>query len=194
MRWLREPLLHFLLLGGVLFLVFRLVGEKTSAPPPGNRATTEREIVVTPGLLENLTVSYERNNGRKPTAAELEVAVEEFVREEVLCREARALGLDRDDTQVRRRLRQRMEFAAEASVPATPPTEAELENFLRANPARFRDDATGAPLPGLSAIRERVLRAWEQDQRKTAIDAAYRELRATYSVRRESDADKPNTP
>lgn len=200
MRWLREPLLHFLLLGGGLFLVFRFAADRATETPatmaPASASVSgEREIVITPGLVENLTVSYERSNGRKPTAAELQVAIDEFVREEVLCREARGLGLDRDDTQVRRRLRQRMEFAAEATVSPTPPGDAELEAFLRAQAARFREPGSDASTPpALAAIRERVLRAWEQEQRKAAIDAAYQELRAKYTVRHETKVTVPANP
>lgn len=196
MRWLREPLLHFLLLGGVLFLVFRFVGgPKAGAPGANSNAgSAEREIVITPGLLENLAVSFERSHGRKPEAGDLEPAIDEFIREEIYCREARALGLDRDDPQVRRRLRQRMEFTAESAAPLTPPTDAELETFLRANPERFRDASSPtAPAPELAAIRERVLRAWEQQQRTIAIDAAYQKLRANYSVRRERPSVAPQS-
>src|SRR4029450_8049258 len=106
MKLLHEPLVHFLLLGAMLFGVFALVGDRGSA-----RAS---QIVVTPGHLEHLTVSFTRTWQRPPTAQELTELIDDYIREEVLYREAVAMGLDRDDTIVRRRLRQKLEFLAEA--------------------------------------------------------------------------------
>lgn len=177
MRWLREPLVHFLALGALLFGATALLHR---APPEDPVAAPER-IVVSAGLRENFVLNFARNNGRAPTDAELAVAIEEYVREEVLCREARALGLDRDDPAVRRRLRQRMEFAAEDAAGAAAPTEAELAAFLRENPARFRA-APDAPAPELAAVRDAVENAWLAARRQRALDAAYRELRARYNV------------
>ena len=115
MKLLREPLVHFLLLGAVLFGVFALVGERTS----------ERtgHIVVTPGHLEHLTISFTRTRQRPPTVQELAGLMDDYIREEVLYREAVAMGLDRDDTIVRRRLRQKLEFLTEAVAETAPPSE-----------------------------------------------------------------------
>jgi hypothetical protein len=129
LRWLREPLVHFLLLGAAIFLVAGLLGD-----PSGGRADRIRL-----GLedVELLRQGFERTWQRPPSAAELAGLVEERVREEIYYREALALGLDRDDTIVRRRLRQKLEFLAEDLASAAP-TEAELEAWFGANPERFR--------------------------------------------------------
>jgi hypothetical protein len=111
MQLLPEPLGHFLLLGAVLFGVFAWVGDRGSA-----RAG---HIVITPGHLEHLTVSFTRTWQRPPTAHELAGLIDDYVREEVLYREAVALGLDRDDTIVRR-LRQKLEFLTEETAEAAP--------------------------------------------------------------------------
>jgi hypothetical protein len=112
MQLLREPLGHFLLLGAVLFGVFAWVGDRGSA-----RAG---HIVITPGHLEHLTVNFTRTWQRSSTAHELAGLIDDYVREEVLYREAVALGLDRDDTIVRRRLRQKLEFLTEETAEAAP--------------------------------------------------------------------------
>jgi hypothetical protein len=78
---------------------------------------------------------------RPPSAQELSGLVEDHVIEEILYREALALGLDRDDTVIRRRLRQKMEFLAQDPIDAAEPTEAELGAFLAENPERFQAPA-----------------------------------------------------
>jgi len=110
MKLLREPLLQFLLLGALLFGVSAMVG---SGPLP----ESDRRIVVTTGRIENLKLSFRRAEGRDPTPAETQSLIDDYVREEVLCREARALGLDRDDTIIRSVLRQRMEYLALGAGP-----------------------------------------------------------------------------
>jgi hypothetical protein len=130
MKLLREPLVHFLLLGTILFGVFALVGDRGRA-----RAG---HIVVTPGHIEHLTIGFTRTWQRPPTAQELAGLIDDYIREEVLYREAVAMGLDRDDTIVRRRLRQKLEFLTEETVETAAPSEAELQTFLQQHPDTFR--------------------------------------------------------
>jgi hypothetical protein len=130
MQLLREPWVHFLLLGAVLFGVFAWGGDHGSARVD--------HIVVTPGHLEHLTVSFTRTWQRPPTAQELAGLLEDYIREEVFSREAVAMGLDRDDTIVRRRLRQKLEFLTEETTETVPPADAELQTFLQQHPDAFR--------------------------------------------------------
>jgi hypothetical protein len=130
MKFLREPLVHFLLLGAMLFGVFALRGDRSSAQTD--------QIVVTPGHIEHLTLSFTRTWQRPPTAQELAGLIEDYIREEVLYREALAMGLDRDDTIVRRRLRQKLEFLTEETTEMAPPSEAELQAFLQQHIDAFR--------------------------------------------------------
>jgi hypothetical protein len=82
-----------------------------------------------------LAQGFERVWQRPPTQPELDGLVEEFVREEIYYREALAMGLDRDDTIVRRRMRQKLEFLSDDLAPVTEPT------MPRSNPSRARTDA-----------------------------------------------------
>lgn len=132
MRWLREPLVQFLLIGAVLFVVFDLRG---GAAGGGQR------IVVTPGQVDAVAAGFRRTWNRPPNEQELKAQLDEYVREEIAVREAVALGLDRDDTVIRRRLRQKFEFAAEDAFEATPPTDAELQAHLDTYPDNFRTEA-----------------------------------------------------
>jgi len=117
LRWLREPLVQFLLIGAVLFIVFDL---------RGGDARGGQRIVVTPGQVDAVAAGFSRTWNRPPDDQELKAQLDEVVREEIAVREATALGLDRDDTVIRRRLRQKFEFAAEDAFDATPPTDTEL--------------------------------------------------------------------
>lgn len=104
MRILREPLLHFLLMGAAIFLVHALLSGE--APPRHDL------VVVSRGRVDSLAAQFEATHGRPPDAAERNDLIRAWVREEILCREALALGLDREDTVIRDRLRQKMEFVA----------------------------------------------------------------------------------
>ncbi len=127
-RLLREPLLHFLLLGGVLFAVFGR-GESTAG-------VDDRQIVVSEADINRLAAGFERTWHRPPAADELQAQIQDYIREEVLYRTALGLGLDKDDTIIRRRLRQKMEFLFEDAV--APPQEAELRAYLEAHAEKFR--------------------------------------------------------
>jgi hypothetical protein len=115
----REPLLHFLAIGAALFAVYHL-GGGDGAGPGSSR------IVVTGGQIAHLEAGFARTWQRPPTEEELKHLVDEWVKEEIAVREAMAAGLDRDDTVIRRRLRQKLEFLADDAADATPPTDAEL--------------------------------------------------------------------
>jgi len=129
-RWLREPLLHFLLLGILLFVLFAWLGGDTG--PMSNR------ITVTQAQVQQLATAFTKVWQRPPTEEELKGLVDDYVREEIAYREAVAMGLDRDDTIIRRRMRQKLEFLVEDAASATPPAEAELQAYLDAHPDDFR--------------------------------------------------------
>ena len=106
-RLLREPLLHFAVLGIALFVLYRAIGG-VAAP---------NEIVVDSARVDVLATQFARTRQRVPTEPELQGLVESYVRDEVLYREGLALGLDRDDPVVRNRMRLRVELIAATAVP-----------------------------------------------------------------------------
>jgi hypothetical protein len=128
-RLRREPLLHFLLLAGAIFAFSRFV---SGDPDPANR-----RIVVTPGEIEHLAATFERTWQRPPTDDELNGLVMDHVREEAAYREALALKLDRDDTVVRRRLRQKLEFISEDLATQGEPSDDELRAYYAAHASEF---------------------------------------------------------
>ena len=128
-RLLREPLLQFLMLGAILFVLYSLVEKR------GTEA--QERIVVSASRIANLADGFSRTWRRQPSREELQNLIEDYVRDEVFYRAGRAAGLDRDDVVIRRRVRQKMEFLAEEiSIPE--PSESELAAFLADNPDRFR--------------------------------------------------------
>src|SRR5688572_33276496 len=125
----REPLVHFCVLGAVIFAL-NAWREKTPETPAAR-------IEVTAVVIERLRVGFERQFGQAPDAEELRGLVTAHIREEVLCREALALGLDRDDTIVRRRMAQKMEFLTDDLASAAEPENAEVRAFFEKNAARY---------------------------------------------------------
>ncbi len=130
-RLWREPLVHFLLGGTALFLLYGAVAEEP--------AFSRDRIVVGEERVAGLASTFQRTWLRPPTRTELERLVEDFVDEEILYREALELGLDRDDLVVRRRLRQKMEFLHLDLVDPPRPTDDELSAFLATHADRFRE-------------------------------------------------------
>jgi len=131
-QWSREPLLHFLLLGLGLFLLHGWVGRSASAEGG--------TIVISRGRIEQLSIGFQRMHQRAPDSGELGALIDDAIQEEIYSREAKALGLDRDDTIIRRRLRQKLEFVSQDLTPIAEPTDAELEAYLQAQPQKFRTE------------------------------------------------------
>jgi hypothetical protein len=128
-RILHEPLLHFVLLGAAIFAADRLISQRGGGEP-GN-------IVITAGQVTAIELGFTRTWHRPPTREELEALLRDRVQEEVYYREAMALGLDRDDTIIRRRLRQKLEFLTDDVVGQVRPTDAELQAYLTSHPDSF---------------------------------------------------------
>ena len=135
-RLLREPLLHFLLLGALLFVAYGWL----------NRAGLAAldEIVVSQSQVEGLVMQFEKVWQRPPTADERQALIDSWVRDEVFYREALAMGLEQDDPVVRRRLSQKLQFILDTGSESGAPTDAELQAWLDAHAERYRTEATYA--------------------------------------------------
>jgi parvulin-like peptidyl-prolyl isomerase len=128
---LREPLIHFLLIGAVLFGLYSFTN-------PGRPATApSKEIRLSLDEIRQLTLLYQSQWRRLPTPQELERMVENKVQQEILYREALAMGLDKDDEIVKRRMAQKMQFLAEDVAAAREPATAELKSWFEQNGAKF---------------------------------------------------------
>ncbi len=114
-RLIREPLVHFFLLGAALFALYGWLNREGFNAPD--------EIVVSRGQVRNLSEQFGRVWQRAPTQEELQGLIDGWVREEIFYREALAMGLDRDDPVVRRRMTQKVQFIIDGATPAAPTTE-----------------------------------------------------------------------
>ena len=129
-RLLREPLLHFLVVGAVLFVAYLYL-------EPDSGAESSYEIALSLEELAQLQTLYESQWRRPPTPEEFSAMVENKIRQEVLYREALTMGLDKNDEIVKRRMAQKMQFIAEDMAAAQDPTTEELRAWYAENSDRF---------------------------------------------------------
>ena len=130
-RWLREPLLHFLLIGLVMFVVYHALHPNSGQ---GDRLS---RIELTADDLRQLELAWAAKWQRPPGPEELRNLVAAKVREEILYREGLALGLDKEDTIVKRRLAQKVEFLSEDVSTIRDPGVKELKAWFEKNASRF---------------------------------------------------------
>lgn len=150
-RLLREPLLHFTLLGAALFGGYRWV-----SVPADDQAT----IVVSAERIASISAQFGAvHGGRPPDDAELRGLIDAYTRDEMLYREGLALGLDRDDPVVRNRVRQKTETLS-GDVLASEPTDADLRAYLEAHRAEF-------DIPGLVSFDQ----VYFDPRRHATVDA-----------------------
>jgi hypothetical protein len=157
-HWLREPLVHFLVLGVALFGVYGYMQRGRGGVESSN------QIALTLDELRQMDMYFESQWHRQPTPVEFQAMVEDKVREEVLYREGLAMGLDKDDEIVRRRMAQKMQFLAEDVATAHEPSTAELRAWFEKNSNKFA-------LPGRYSFRHLYFSP-DKRGRKSQDDAA----------------------
>ena len=134
-KFLHEPLFHFLLIGLGFFFLFSQLNTS-------DESNDESNIVITQAKVDAMTASYLKQRGRTPMANEIQSLIENEIREELLYREAIALGLDKEDSIIRRRLAQKMKYLFEDLAVITAPNDADLEQFLKDNASKFTSPGT----------------------------------------------------
>ncbi|MBY5834337.1 peptidyl-prolyl cis-trans isomerase [Rhizobium ruizarguesonis] len=131
MMFLREPLLHFAVAGAVLF------GGYSWLHHTSTEAVAVEPVRISEGDVRWVKQTWSSQWLRDPTADELKGLIDDLVNERLLAREAKEMGLDQDDTIIRRRLAQKLKFIVEDTAQLAEPAEAELQKFYAANPSRF---------------------------------------------------------
>jgi peptidyl-prolyl cis-trans isomerase C len=139
-RCLREPLVHFVLIGATLFAVYSALHSKETA------STDPKKIVLTANDLVQISLMWQAQGRPAPTADQIQSLLDNKIREEVLYREALGLSLDKEDTIVKRRMAQKMDFLAEDLSDLREPTREELTTWFAANSERFK-------VPGRASFR-----------------------------------------
>jgi hypothetical protein len=163
-KLLKDPLVHFLVIGAALFALSAWRGESI-------RAGRER-IVVTADQVAQMRDAASLVQGRALRDEEVAALVEPTIRDEVLYREARALGLDANDDEVRRRLIEKMSYLTQDLADPAPSSEAELRKFYDDMPARFE-------IPALVTFDQVFFSPSERgDALRAAAEASIAQLRA----------------
>jgi peptidyl-prolyl cis-trans isomerase C len=128
---LSEPLLHFLVVGALLFGAYRIANNEPEA------AVDTQQIELTSDDIRQLAVTWLAQGRPPPTPDQLRSLVDQKITEEILFREAVALGLDRDDQIIKRRLAQKMDFLAADLAAMEEPSKADLTEWFSKNSSRF---------------------------------------------------------
>ena len=129
MKWLKEPLLHFLLIGGVFFFIYDMKNGPT---------VNTKSIVISNAEIVHLKRLWTKTRQRVPTQSELQALIDHEIREKIMYQEALALGLDQGDSFVRRRLAQKMEFFSSDLADLAQPSEEELLQYMSVHKEMFR--------------------------------------------------------
>jgi hypothetical protein len=133
MRVFKEPLLHFVVLGGLLFAVYGWLNNDSGG-------SSVQQVLINEGKVNWLKHMWVRQWQREPTPHEMRGLLTDFLKEELLYREARAMGLDQDDIIVRRRLAQKMAFLIEDTARFAVPSDYDLRCFYEAHAERFESE------------------------------------------------------
>jgi peptidyl-prolyl cis-trans isomerase C len=131
MRLLREPLVHFVFIGAMIYVLFGLFADP-------DLQEDDNKIVVSAGQIEVFKVSWQKRWNRAPTDKELDGIIQQYIRETVLYRQAISMGLDKNDRVIRRRLAQKMEFLVEDLATMLDPDEQTLKTWFNSNQALFQ--------------------------------------------------------
>ena len=131
MKFFREPLVHFLAIGASIFVIYAFWGQQ-------DVQEQERAITITAGEIGWLTDSWKKRWNRPRTEKERVGIIDQYLREMILYREAVAMGLDKDDTVIRRRLAQKLEFLTQDLISPQPPSEEELRTYFKAHMDRYQ--------------------------------------------------------
>lgn len=130
-RLIKEPLVHFLVIGAAIFVLYGFMGQQ-------DVEEQERAITITAGEINWLTDSWKKRWNRPPTKEERDGLIKQYMREMILYHEAVAMGLDKDDTVIRRRLAQKLEFLTQDLISPQPPTEGELRTYFETHMNRYQ--------------------------------------------------------
>jgi len=129
-----EPLVQFLVLGVLLFIVVGFVQQQAN--------TQSRDITIGNEQVNLMIINYKTQTGSLPTKAEVDAMINDYIHEEISYREAKKMGLDKDDEIIKRRLAQKFDFLQTDLTEIPTPSEETLEQFYKSNPALFRSEAT----------------------------------------------------
>ena len=170
-KLLKEPLLHFLLIGVGLFFLFSQLNSD-------EEASDTQQIIINKSKLEVLSGTFMEENSVPPTEIEIQALLENVIREEVLSREAISLGLDKDDRIIRHRLAQKMQYLFEDVAMVEEPSDEVLKAYFQENKASFNnEDGTE-----YSKVKQQVKREWLAKEQEKENEVFYEDLKSRYEI------------
>ena len=172
-RSLNEPLVHFLFIGVGLFFLFSQLNSD-------EEASDTQQIIINKSNLEVLSVAFMEENTMPPTDKEIQALLEKEIREEVLSREAIALGLDKDDRIIRHRLAQKMQYLFEDVAMLDEPSDEVLKAYFQENKASFKNEDKEDT--EYSKVKQQVKREWLAKEQQKENKLLYEDLKSRYEI------------
>jgi len=173
-KLLKEPLLHFLLIGVGLFFLFSQLGSD-------KEANDTQQIIINKSKIAVLSGIFMEENSVPPTDNEIQELLENNLREEVLSREAIAIGLDKDDRVIRHRLAQKMQYLFEDVAMVDEPSDEILKAYFHENKDSFTSEEDTDNLE-FSKLKQKVKREWLTKQQKKENETFYEDLKSRYKI------------
>lgn len=170
-KLLKEPLLHFLLIGVGLFFLFSQLNsdEETS---------NTQQIIINKSIIEVLSGTFMEENSVPPTDKEIQELLENDIREEVLSREAIAIGLDKDDRIIRHRLAQKMQYLFEDVAMVDEPSDEVLKAYFQENKGSFNNEEGTE----YSKVKQQLKREWLAKEQQKENKIFYEDLKSRYEI------------
>jgi len=170
-KLLKEPLLHFLLIGVGLFFLFSQLNSD-------EEASDTQQIIINKSNLEVLSGTFMEENNIPPTDKEIQELLENDIREEVLSREAIAIGLDKDDRIIRHRLAQKMQYLFEDVAMVDEPSDEVLKAYFQENKASFNNEEGTE----YSKVKQQLKREWLAKEQQKENKIFYEDLKSRYEI------------
>ncbi|SFV65549.1 hypothetical protein MNB_SV-13-1749 [hydrothermal vent metagenome] len=168
-KLLKEPLLHFLLIGFGFFVLF-------SQMNPKEENTTKPIIHIKKSIINEIAMTFREENKKEATKEELEVLVKQRIREEVLANEAMAMGLNTEDKVIRHRLAEKMSYLFEDVAILEDPSEAILKAYFKENAKQFKENAK------YEDIEAEIKEAWINYTQAKENELFYESLKSRYTI------------
>jgi len=170
-KLIKEPLLHFLLIGVGLFFLFSQLNSD-------EEASNTQQIIINKSNVEVLSGAFMEENSIPPTEIEIQELLEKDIREEVLSREAIAIGLDKDDRIIRHRLAQKMQYLFEDVAMVDEPSDAVLKAYFQENKGSFNNEEGTE----YSKVKQQVKREWLAKEQQKENKILYEDLKSRYEI------------
>ena len=181
LKLLKEPLIHFLLIGAGLFVLFAQLNSE-------EELDNSKQIIINKSKQNMLSTTFVKDNGREPTDKEMEELLEKSIREKILYNEAMAIGLDKDDKVIEHRLAEKMKYLFEDITVVEDPSDEILKIYFQDNKEEFKDEDGNEPK--FDDIKYKLRNKWIANKQQKENEAFYNNLKSQYKIIIEKKSNK----